>query len=90
MASYLISIELEKPEKNRFDIKDALQKLSSSVEINETCFAVDSTDSAESIYKRVKGLLGDNDILYVFTLAPGWFGRGPSDANRWLKKYVGD
>ena len=90
MASYLISIELESPEKNRFDIKDALQKLSSSVEINETCFAVDSADSAESIYKRVKVLLGGNDILYVFTLAPGWFGRGPADANRWLKKYVGD
>lgn len=90
MAKYLISVELEDPEKNRFDIKDELRKLSSSVEVNATCFAVESDDSAESIYKRVKGFLGDNDILYVFTLAPGWFGRGPSDANRWLKKYVGD
>jgi len=26
----------------------------------------------------------------VLTLAPGWFGRGPAEANRWLKKNVGD
>ena len=90
MASYLVSIELEKPERTRFDIQDELKKLSSSVEITETCFAVESADSAESIYKRVKGLLGANDILYVMTLAPGWFGRGPAEANRSLKKNVGD
>ncbi len=89
MASYLVSIELETSDK-RFDIKDELRKLSSSVEITETCFAVESGDSAESIYKKVKGLLGENDILYVLTLAPGWFGRGPAEANRWLKKNVGD
>jgi len=90
MASYLVSIELERPERTRFDIQDELKKLSSTVELTETCFAVETSDSAESIYKRVKHFLGDNDILYVLTLAPGWFGRGPAEANRWLKKNVGD
>ncbi len=90
MASYLVSIEVEKSGRTQFEIQDELRKLSSSVAITETCFAVATEDSAESIYKRLKGLLGDNDILYVVTLAPGWFGRGPAEANRWLSKNVGD
>ncbi len=90
MANYLVSIELENPDKNRFEIQDQMRKLSSSAELTATCFAVESSESAEAIYKKVKGFLGGNDILYVLTLAPGWFGRGPADANRWLKKNVGD
>jgi len=90
MASYLISVELQNPSARRFDILDELKKLSSSVELTETCYAVETSDSAESLYRRLKGLLRENELLYVLTLAPGWFGRGPTEANAWLTKHVGD
>jgi hypothetical protein len=90
MASYLVNVELEYPSQTRFDILDELKKFATPVELTETCYAIDTTEKAETVYRRLKSLLHENDLLYVLTLAPGWFGRGPSDANAWLNKHVGD
>ena len=90
MANYLISVELKNPSTTRFDILDQLKKLSTTVELTETCYAVETSESAETIYRRLKGYIHDDELLYVLSLAPGWFGRGPADANAWLTKHVGD
>jgi hypothetical protein len=90
MASYLVSVELESPSETRFDILDELKKLSTPVELTETCYAIDTNEAVESVYRKLKSLLHENDLLYVLTLAPGWFGRGPAEANAWLTKHVGE
>ncbi len=89
MASYLVLTDLERDSSTRSGLLGEIRRFVSWEEITPTAFALQTDESAEEVYRKLKDRLGPEDILYVLTLHAGWFGRGPHEANEWLSKYVG-
>jgi CRISPR/Cas system-associated endoribonuclease Cas2 len=52
--------------------------------LSESCYAVDTSDSADAIFAKLKPLIDSNDNLYVVGLKRPWNGFGPKDVNDWL------
>lgn len=52
--------------------------------LSESCYAVNTAQSATQIFNNLKPLIDSNDNLYVIGLHRPRDGFGPPDVNKWL------
>jgi len=85
VAIFVVTYDLNK-ESKRPDITGLLHKSFSYAQLSESSYAIDTTLTAEAVYKVFLPLLDGNDSLYVITLKRLYYGQGLAVVNEWLEK----
>ena len=85
MATYLITYDLNNETTRPPIVKKIKALANSQVRLSESSYAISTTDSAQDIFDALRGLLDENDVLYVINLKRPRVGRGPQKVTQWLK-----
>lgn len=56
------------------------------VKLSETAYAIDTVDTAQTVYKQLSRFLGRDDVVYVVALRQPFSGYGPDGVNTWLQQ----
>jgi hypothetical protein len=80
MAKYLITYDLS-AEQYRSDI---LQYLKGSIEVTESSYVADTSNSPAQISQRMRDIAHDQIHVYVFGLTGAYGGFGPQEVNQRL------
>ncbi|MFM0347785.1 hypothetical protein [Paraburkholderia sp. RL17-347-BIC-D] len=87
MAVLQITYDLRKPGKDYADVLKTI-KTYSWARLSESCYAISTDATAQSVFDRLKPYLDGNDNLYVINLKRPYAGIGPKDVNDWLEKFL--
>ncbi len=88
MNVLLITYDLNK-ETKRPPIVAEINKIGKSrVRLSESSYAVATSKSTETVYKDLKRILDEDDVLYVITLKEPCDGRGPEETIDWLDEHL--
>jgi hypothetical protein len=82
MATYVVAYDLNK-ETTRPKITAEIKK-DSWAKLSESSYAIDTSETPEGVYSRLKSMVDDNDNIYVITLSEPWTGYGPQAVIDWL------
>lgn len=82
MATYIVTYDLNKETSRPNIVKEI--KTTSWAKLSESSYAIETTETPESVYNRLAGFIDDNDNLYIISLRRPYFGQGPKDVNEWL------
>lgn len=83
MAVLLVTYDLNTPGKNYEDVLKAIKNYAWA-QLSESSYAINTYDSPQQIFDKLKPLLDKNDNLYVIPLKKPYAGFGPKAVNDWL------
>lgn len=84
MAVYVVTYDLNKETKRPDILKDI--KTKSWAKLSESCYAIETDETPEQVYARLKKHLDNDDNLYVISMKRPYAGRGPKAVNEWLSE----
>lgn len=85
MSVLLVTYDLQKPGQDYSGFHDVIKK-NAWAKLSESSYAVDTTDSPQTLYNKLDPHMDTNDQVYVITLKSPYFGRGPETVNQWLSQ----
>lgn len=83
MAVYLVTYDLNN-ETNRPNIVGAIKKFGVWAKLSESSYAVKSSSTVGTIFKKLKPLTDSDDQIYIINLSNPYTGYGPEAVNKWL------
>lgn len=84
MAVYIVTYDLNR-EQVRPDILAEIKK-GDWAQLSESSYAINTTASADAVFKSLRKYIDDNDTLYVINLTRPYAGRGAKEVNDWLEE----
>ena len=88
MATYIISYDLKKPGQNYDQLYEAIKSYGTWARINESVWAVVTTNSAVYIRDHLTGFIDTNDRLFVIKSGVEAAWRNSICKNEWLKEHL--
>ena len=88
MAVLLFTYDLN-AERNKKGDYNELYKVRNSyayAKLSESSYAIETSESPQTVYNKVSKYLDGNDALFVITLKRPYFGQGPKEVIDWLEK----
>ncbi|PCD66842.1 hypothetical protein [Rhizobium phaseoli] len=85
MPTLIVTYDLNK-EVKRADILKEIKKAQNWAKLSESSYAIETRESPQQVYGRLKPYLDGNDTCYIITLTSPYFGQGPKEVNDWLEK----
>lgn len=85
MAVLQVTYDLRKPGKDYADVLKTIKSHDGWARLSESCYAIATQATPDSVFSQLKLYLDDNDYLYIVTLKKPFAGRGPKDVNDWLE-----
>jgi hypothetical protein len=87
MSVLLVTYDLKVKGQNYEGILGIVKKYSYT-KLSESSYAIDTTESPDTIYEKLKPSLDENDNLYVITLSNPRMGRHIGSVRAWLKEHL--
>jgi CRISPR-associated endonuclease Cas2 len=82
MSVYVVAYDLNR-EVVRPNITKGIKK-NAWARLSESSYAIETNETAQQVYERLKPLTDENDNIYVIPLRRPYAGYGPKDVIGWL------
>ncbi len=90
MSAFLVTYDLRQPGRDYADLYDAIKRGRTWWHFLESVWLLDTPESADDIWKSVRGCIDENDFLLVIEVRDNVQGWLPQDAWRWIHQHVPD
>lgn len=87
MSAYIVAYDLRN-EVRRPPIVEEV-KATAWAKLSESCYAIDTNETASAVRKRFMKHLDSDDYLYVITISRPWSAFGLTTVIEWLTKRIG-
>ena len=87
MNTLLVTYDLNDEDDDRPPIVDEIKELALDyAQLSESSYAVLTLWTPGDVYRHLKGMIDEDDYIYIITLSKPWAGRGRKKTDRWLKE----
>jgi len=87
MAVLLVTYDLNKPGQDYNDFYKIIKSYPYA-KLSESSYAINTTDSPQTVVDRLRRYMDANDHLYVINLKRPYAGYGPKNVNDWLEQHL--
>lgn len=88
MAAYSISYDLKKPGRDYTSLFKEIKSIGDWAKPLESYWIVISNDTPEGIYKRLRKVMDENDLLIIIRVCRPHYGFFNKDVQEWIAKNV--
>ena len=82
MAVYIVTYDLNREVVRPNILAEIKQK--TWAKLSESSYAIDTTETAQDVFNRLRPLIDDDDNLFVIPLRKPYAGYGPEAVIQWL------
>ena len=86
MSVLLITYDLNKETKRPPIVLEIKELGSSWVKLSESSYAISTSKTPDTVYKKLKSMIDKDDVIYIIPLKKPWNGYGFEKVNQWLSK----
>jgi hypothetical protein len=84
MGVLLVTYDLKKPGQDYTNLLKEIKKYPWA-HLSESSYAIQTADSPEAVFNKLRPLMDANDFIYIINLQKPFTGYGPKDVNDWLE-----
>lgn len=84
MSVLLVTYDLKKPGQNYSEFYKVIKNYDWA-RLSESSYAINTYDSPDTVYAKLKPHMDSNDNVYIVTLVRPYSGFGPEEVNKWLE-----
>lgn len=84
MAVLLVTYDLYQPGQDYSDLYEIIKGYAWA-KLSESSYAIETSESPQTIFDKLNPHIDGNDQLYVVTLKSPYWGRGSSEVDDWLR-----